>query len=180
MVKVSCGPQLKNATLILACNPAIWEPGQRTWRKCMMKRMAKSIWSVSVCSLGVGLGVLVSAIPTLAAPELERVKQFGLISTCDFVNPNRLQCNFPATSRTAQIQYVSMQCGSTGGKISLDLFQLLAVPPNNTTLELAYQIPITNQTSLGGGDIGNTVSAGSSGPITRLILGGAVRRLAGL
>jgi hypothetical protein len=61
------------------------------------------------------------------------VKQFGLTSTCDFVNPNRLQCNFPAISRTAQIQYVSMQCGSTGAKISLDLFQLLAVPPNNTT-----------------------------------------------
>jgi hypothetical protein len=47
------------------------------------------------------------------------------------------------------------------GKISLDLFQLLAVPPNKTTLELAYQIPITNQTSLGGGDVGNAVSAGS-------------------
>jgi hypothetical protein len=130
----------------------------------MMKTITKSTWAISVCSIGAGFAILLSAIPASAATQFERVKQFGLTSTCDFVNPNRLQCNFPAISRTAQIQYVSMQCGSTGAKISLDLFQLLAVPPNNTTLELAYQIPFTNQTSLGGGDIGNTVSAGS--PVT--------------
>jgi len=124
----------------------------------------KSIWGVSVFSISLGLAVVLSAIPASAEKQFEGVKQFGLMSTCDVVNPNRLQCNFPAASRTVQIQYVSMQCGSTGGKISLDLFQLLAVPPNNTTLELAYQIPITNQTSLGGGDVGNTVSAGS--PVT--------------
>ena len=165
MVKVACGPQLKNAMLILACNPCNLEKwGNDFGGNAMMKRMAESIWSVSVFWLGVGLGFLAPAIPTSAATELGRVKQFGLTSTCNFVNPNRLQCNFPTTSRASQIQYVSMQCGSTGAKISLDLFQFLAVPPNNTTLELAYQIPITNQTSLGGGDIGNTVSAGS--PVT--------------
>src|SRR5271165_5688890 len=127
----------------------------------MMKTMTKSICGVSVFSISLGLAVLLSGIPASAANPFEAAKQFGLMSTCDVVNPNRLQCNFPAASRTAQIQYVSMQCGSTGGQFSLNLFQLLAVPPNNTTLELVYQIPITNQTSLGGGDVANTVSAGS-------------------
>ena len=126
-----------------------------------MKSVTTSIWSASVISI-LGLAVMLSAIPA-SAGNFE-VRNFGLMATCDFVNPDRLQCNFPPANRTSQIQYVSMQCGSTGGQLSLNLFQFLAVPPNNTTLELAYQIPITNQTSLGGGDVGNTVSAGS--PVT--------------
>jgi hypothetical protein len=117
--------------------------------------MTKSIWGVSVFSISLGLAVPLSTIPASASAS------FGLMSNCDFVNPDRLQCNFPEANRTTQIQYVSMQCNSTGEQFSLNLFQFLAVPPNNTTLELAYQIPITNQTSLGGGDVGNTVSAGS-------------------
>ena len=109
----------------------------------MIKTMTKSIWGVSVFSISLGLAVPLSTIPASAS------EAFGLMSTCEFVNPDRLQCNFPAANRTTQVQYVSMQCNSTGGQFSLNLFQFLAVPPNNTTFELAYQIPITNQTSLG-------------------------------
>lgn len=118
----------------------------------MTKTIIKSIWSIGL-SIGMGLAVLIPSISASAQPasaRFEPEKQLGLTSTCDFVNPNRLQCNFPAIKRTAQIQYVSMQCGSTGGQFSLQLFQFLATPPNNTTSELAYQIPISNQPSLGG------------------------------
>jgi hypothetical protein len=88
------------------------------------------------------LTLLLLAVPALAAPV-------GLTAGCSVVNPNRFQCNFPTRSATLDVQYVSMQCGSTGGAFSLQEFQFLATPPNGTT-ELAYQIPITNQPSLGG------------------------------
>jgi hypothetical protein len=71
----------------------------------------------------------------------------GLTSTCSVVNPNRFQCNFPALNgQTLRIGYISMQCGSTD-VIELEAFHVLVTPPNLNS-EVAYQIPITNQTSL--------------------------------
>jgi hypothetical protein len=96
--------------------------------------------------------VVFGATPAAAAtPHGER-------ATCTVINPNRFQCNFSPVGpgKTLQIQYVSMQCGSTGAHaFSLQLFQVLTTPPNSSA-EVAYQIPITNQASLMG-----AVSAGS-------------------
>jgi hypothetical protein len=100
--------------------------------------MTKSIWGVSVFSISLGLAVPLSTIPASAS------EAFGLMSTCDFVNPDRLQCNFPQANRTTQIQYVSMQCNSTGGQFSLNLFQFWRF--HRTTLlwnwHIKYRSPI--------------------------------------
>jgi hypothetical protein len=56
------------------------------------KTMTKSIWGVSVFSISLGLAVPLSTIPASAS------ESFGLMSSCDFVNPDRLQCNFPAAT----------------------------------------------------------------------------------
>jgi hypothetical protein len=127
----------------------------------MLKTLTKSISEVSVFSITLALAVLLSPIPASVA---QVPSPYGSFSVCNFVNANHAECKFSAARQTTQIQYVSMQCQSTATKISLDLFQFLATPPNNITVELAYQIPITSRTSLGGGDVGFALSAGS--PIT--------------
>ena len=104
-------------------------------------------------AIAIGLALFATS-PAAAAPSV-----VGEDSSCVVVNPNRFQCNFPASSTTLEIQYASMQCGSTGTvKFSLQEFQVLTTPPGSTS-EVAYQIPITNQASLEG-----VVSAGS--PVT--------------
>ena len=118
----------------------------------MTKTPTMSIRGVSIFSTGLGLAVLLAAIPATAA-------HVGTTSSCSVVNPNRFQCNFSAlTNKTLEIQYVSMQCGSTGTEFSLQEFQVLTTPPNSSS-EVSYQIPISNQASLGG-----VVSTGS--PVT--------------
>jgi hypothetical protein len=96
--------------------------------------------------------VVFAATPAVAASP------HGETAPCTVINPNRFQCNFSAVApgKTLQIQYVSMQCGSTGAHaFSLQEFQVLTTPPNSNS-EVAYQIPITNQ-----GSLMDVVSAGS-------------------
>ena len=114
-------------------------------------------------AMGLALAVLLSAIPATAdaddASHGLGVEASTAASTCSVVNPNRFQCNFAAFAATdVKIQYVAMQCGSTGTPFSLQEVQVLATPPKSTS-EVSYQIPLTNQASLGG-----LVSAGS--PVT--------------
>jgi len=123
-----------------------------------------SILGTLLFPIGAGLAVLFSLLPASAAtPD-------GATASCSVVNPNRFQCNFPllAAGQVLEMQYVSMQCGTTGTPFSLQEFQVLAVPPNSTS-EVAYQILITNQASLGG-----VVSAGS--PVTVYAKGGTEPR----
>jgi hypothetical protein len=121
----------------------------------MTKTPTISIHGVSLFPIGLGLAVLMSAIPASAVQTQIGV---GVTSDCSVINPNRFQCNFPTLAPTepVEIQYVSMQCGSTGTTpFLLQEFQVLTTPPHSN-LEVSYQIPITNQPSLGG-----VVSAGS-------------------
>ena len=122
----------------------------------MIKTFAKTILWAGAIVIGLAFAVPFSAVPATAA-----VTHFGVSSTCTVVNPNRFQCNFSVLSASAPVEilYASMQCGSTGS-VSFDLqeFQVLATPPNSTS-EVAYQIPLENQPSLGG-----VVNAGS--PVT--------------
>jgi hypothetical protein len=102
---------------------------------------------VTAFSLGLALLVTFAARPASAG-----FVAVGASSECTVVNPNRFQCNFPTLSanQTTVVQYVSMQCGSTGtSAFSLQEFQFLPTPPD-TSSEVAYQIPLTNQPSLGG------------------------------
>jgi hypothetical protein len=118
---------------------------------------------VVIIALGtVGLSILLSAIPASAT-------SLGMTSNCTVVNPNRFQCNFTGlATNILDIQYVSMQCGTTGGAFSIQAFQVFTVPPN-TSSEVAYQIPISNQASVGG-----VVSAGS--PVTFYAKAGSTPR----
>jgi hypothetical protein len=122
-----------------------------------------SIHRVFLVSMGLSLIVLLSAIPATADADDDAdgigVEASTAASTCFLVNPNRFQCNFAAFATThVKIQYVAMQCGSTGKPFSLQEVQVLTTPPRSTS-EVSYQIPLTNQASLGG-----VVSAGS--PVT--------------
>ena len=114
----------------------------------MTKTLKISVYRIAVASIGLGLGILLWANPAPAAP-------FGESSTCVVVNPNRFQCTFPILTTALNIQYVSMQCGTTGIAFSLVQFEFLVTPPN-TSFEIAYQIPINNRASLAG-----SVNAGS-------------------
>ncbi len=117
----------------------------------MTKTLKVSLYRIPVASIGLGLAVLLWAIPAPAAP----FEAFGESSTCFVVNPNRFQCNFPTLTTALNVEYVSMQCGTTGIAFSLVQFQFLVTPPNSNS-EIAYQIPIANQASLAG-----NVNAGS-------------------
>jgi hypothetical protein len=102
----------------------------------------------------------VVAVAILWAVPAFAVSGAGVSASCSVVNPNRYECIFAAfsTSATVEIQYASMQCGSTGNSFSLQEFQVLTTPPGSSS-QVAYQIPVTNQASLGG-----VVTAGS--PVT--------------
>lgn len=67
-------------------------------------------------------------VAMLSAPAFAAETPFGFQSKCFVVNPNRFQCNFPTIStKETEIQYASMQCGSTGTvAFSLKQFQVLA------------------------------------------------------
>jgi hypothetical protein len=114
--------------------------------------LERPVRSAAIFLGGPALAILLSALPAFAASH-----QVGVSSSCVVVNPKRFQCNFPTLvgARTLELQYASMQCGSTGNAFSLQEIQVLTTPPNSAS-EVAYQIPITNQPSLGG-----VVSAGS-------------------
>jgi hypothetical protein len=119
----------------------------------MTKTFSMAVRSASAILLGLVLLVMATAFSAATASTF-----VGAQSECVVVNPNRFQCNFPVvtTSTTLQIQYVSMQCGSTGAAtFSLQEFQLLTTPPGSTS-EVAYQIPLQNQPNLAG-----VVNAGS-------------------
>ena len=85
---------------------------------------------------------------------------YGDIQNCNFVNPDRLQCFFLPLSaqHSLQIQYVSVECGSTA-IFSLQEFQIETVPGAGSNTVPSYYIPAINQASLGG-----VVTAGS--PVT--------------
>jgi hypothetical protein len=122
----------------------------------MIKTSTNSRHGIYLFPIGVGIAAVLSAALASAATSHGATGN-GVTATCSVVNPNRFQCNFPAlaANQALKIQYVSMQCGSSGTPFSLQLFQVFTTPPNSTS-EVSYQIPITNQASLGG-----VVSAGS-------------------
>jgi hypothetical protein len=113
-----------------------------------------SIHRVFLMSMGMGLAGLLSGFPAAGYAEDELhglgVEASTAASTCFFVNPSRVQCNFaPLATTQAKIQYVAMQCGSTGIPFSLAEVQVLTTPPKSTS-EVSYQIPLTNRLSLDG------------------------------
>jgi hypothetical protein len=119
-------------------------------------RKTPAMWLRHICvfTMGLGIAVLLWSSPTMSAPR-------GLMSICKAVSSNRFQCNFPGfpgPEKSLMIQYVSMSCSNTGGTSSLQLFQVLATPPNTNT-EINYPIPISSQSNVAG-----VVSAGS--PVT--------------
>ena len=85
---------------------------------------------------------------------------YGDTQSCNFVNPNRLQCFFLplGAQHSLQIQYVSVECGSTS-TFSLQEFQIETVPGAGSNTVPSYYIPPINQASVGG-----VVTAGS--PVT--------------
>ena len=112
-----------------------------------------AVSSAFLAAIGLGASALLTASSASAAAQ-------GATASCSAINPNRFQCNFPApvVATTLTIEYVSMQCGTTGTPFSLQEFQVLATPPGSAS-EVAYQIPISVQPSVGG-----VVNAGS--PVT--------------
>jgi hypothetical protein len=78
--------------------------------------------------------LLSSAMPASAASQ-------GRMASCVFSSPTRLHCDIPviALNYNADIHYVSMQCTSTGVAYTLQQFQILAIPPNDTS-DVAYQV----------------------------------------
>jgi hypothetical protein len=73
---------------------------------------------------------------------------------------HRLQCFFLAlgAQRSLQIQYVSVECGSTS-TFSLQEFQIETVPGSGSNIVPSYYIPPADQPSVGG-----VVTSGS--PVT--------------
>jgi hypothetical protein len=97
---------------------------------------------LSVALLGLG-ALLLSAMPASAASR-------GITASCSFVSATRQHCNIPLLSANfnAEIHYVSMQCTGTVVPVTLQLFQILAIPPNDTS-DVAYQVA-GNRASVGG------------------------------
>ena len=83
------------------------------------------------------LGFAILMAPALPASAASR----GLTASCSFVSTTRLQCNIPilTANYNAEIHYVSMQCTSTGLAFTLQQFQILAIPPNDTS-DVPYQV----------------------------------------
>jgi hypothetical protein len=77
--------------------------------------------------------LLLSARPAWAA-------SLGLTAKCSFLTMTALRCDIPVLSSesNAEIEYVTMQCNSTGTAFTLAQFEILATPPNGTS-EAAYQ-----------------------------------------
>ena len=92
------------------------------------------------------LGFAILVAPAMPASAASR----GLTASCSFISTTRLQCNIPilTPNYNAEIHYVSMQCTSTGIAFTLQQFQILAVPPNDTS-DVAYQVA-GNRASVGG------------------------------
>ena len=83
------------------------------------------------------LGFAILMAPALPASAASR----GLTASCSFVSTTRLQCNLPilTANYNAEIHYVSMQCAGTGLAFTLQQFQILAIPPNDTS-DVPYQV----------------------------------------
>ena len=114
-------------------------------------RQKRKIRPSSLLPLGLALAITASALPASAVAAA-----LGLSSSCTAVTPKRFQCDFAAFPHAIEIEYASMQCGSTGAaSFSLQNVQLITTPPGSL-YEVAYQIPITNRPSLAG-----VVTAGS-------------------
>jgi hypothetical protein len=97
---------------------------------------------LSIALLGLG-GLLLSAMPASAASR-------GITASCSFVSATRQNCNIPVLSANfnAEIHFVSMQCTGTVVAVTLQQFQILAIPPNDTS-DVAYQVA-GNRASVGG------------------------------
>jgi hypothetical protein len=87
--------------------------------------------------------LLSSAMPASAASR-------GFTANCSFVSATRQNCNIPVLSANfnAEIHFVSMQCTGTVVPVTLQQFQILAIPPNDTS-DVAYQVA-GNRASVGG------------------------------
>jgi hypothetical protein len=98
------------------------------------------ILSITLLSLTV---LLFSAMPASAASR-------GLTASCSFVSATRQSCNIPVLTPNfnAEIHFVSMQCTGTVVAVTLQQFQILAIPPNDTS-DVAYQVS-GNRVSVGG------------------------------
>ncbi len=117
-------------------------------------------YKFSIVAAGLGFAMLLSAAPAQA------VTYYGQTVSTKSASPNNCrsisggyECFFPTVPPfvTLNIQYASMQCGSTGGSLQLQEFMISTQPTVNFTgTEPTYQIPLTNQNS-----IGNVVTAGS-------------------
>ena len=98
------------------------------------------ILSITLLSFAV---LLSSAMPASAASR-------GFTASCSFVSATRQSCNIPVLSGNfnAEIHFVSMQCTGTVAPVTLQQFQILAIPPNDTS-DVAYQVA-GNRASVGG------------------------------
>ena len=87
--------------------------------------------------------LLSSAMPASAASR-------GFTASCSFVSAARQSCNIPVFSPNynAEIHFVSMQCTGTVVPVTLQQFQILAIPPNDTS-DVGYQVA-GNRASVGG------------------------------
>jgi hypothetical protein len=99
----------------------------------MITSIKRYVPVLSITLLGFAI-LVASAMPASAASR-------GLTASCSFVSTTRLQCNIPilTPNYNAEIHYVSMQCTSTGIAFTLQQFQILAIPPNDTS-DVAYQV----------------------------------------
>lgn len=113
-----------------------------------MTRCISSILSVTTVLASVlGTGLLVGASPAAAATP------YGDIENCSFINSNRLQCSLLALGSTTKltIQYVAVECGSSqSAAYDLQEVQIGTSPGSGSAAEPYYQIPLTNQKSIGG------------------------------
>jgi len=108
-------------------------------------------------SRAAGAALCVAAALAFPAPSASAFSrpEAGMIVNCAAASPSQFQCIFPALSANLVIKYVSAQCvgtptawgGGTAG-FALQEFQILTVPPTGVS-EVSFQIPITNQMSLG-------------------------------
>ena len=108
----------------------------------MVTSTSRYVSILSVTLLGFS-ALLSSATPASAASR-------GFTASCSFVSAARQSCNIPVFSPNynAEIRFVSMQCTGTVVPVTLQQFQILAIPPNDTS-DVGYQVA-GNRASVGG------------------------------
>jgi hypothetical protein len=84
---------------------------------------------------------LLGLVALLSSPKSASAAAIGASAGCSFTTTTRLQCNIPVLSSqfNAEIHYVTVGCSSTGVAYNLQQLELLAIPPNGTTVDIAYQ-----------------------------------------